>query len=394
MSPAARGWFGRLRALFRTPHRAVPPAEFESLAEAVFRHQVASNPAYGAYCRSLGRMPGGVGSWREIPPVPASAFKRLDLFSGLPAGPEADDLRGEGPDAGRVGPEIVFETSGTRRGRALRGRHPVASLELYREASMPWFGRHLVPDDEAVTVLALLPSPEAVPSSSLSRMVGFAVERWGRSGSRFLSDPDAGVDQPAVRRALERVEEDGEPVLLIGTAFAWVHWLDWARSEGYRCRVPPGSRLMETGGFKGRSREIPRDELYRRLEEGLGLPRERMVNEYGMTELLSQMYEPVLVGSDQGSPGTGAALDRRVHRAPPWLGIQVLDPETLDPLPQGAVGVLSFMDLANVGSVSAVLTEDLGRMDADGGLRLVGRTAGAEPRGCSLALEDVLEAQR
>ena len=110
-----------------------------------------------------------------------------------------------------------------------------------------------------------------------------------------------------------------------------------------------------------------------------------------MTELLSQMYEPVL--ADPASIAGEGSMAQRAHRAPPWLGIQVLDPETLDPLPRGAVGLLSFMDLANVGSVSAVLTEDLGRLDAQGGLHLQGRAPGAEPRGCSLALEGMLEAQ-
>lgn len=358
------------------------PGEFESLALAVFDHQVRCNRAYGAYCRSQGRVPETVGSWTEIPPVPASAFKRLDLFSGLPrASAERGAVDAEPPPPPE--PEAVFETSGTSQGKAARGRHPVASLELYREASMPWFGRHLVPEDRPLKILALLASPEVAPSSSLSRMAGFAIESWGLPGSRFLADPDAGVDGAAVRVALEDARAEGDPVLLLGTAFAWVHWLEWAVREGYEIRLPEGSRLMETGGFKGRSREIPRDELYLRLEQSLGLPAGRVVNEYGMTELLSQMYEPVLA-----APGA-----ERVHGAPPWLGIQVLDPETLEPLPTGEAGLLCYLDLANVGSVSAVLTEDLGHLDDSGGLRLRGRAPGAEPRGCSLALEEMLEAQ-
>lgn len=360
------------------------PEEFESLAQEVFRHQVEANPAYGAYCRSLGRVPGTVLSWREVPQVPATAFKRLDLYSGLPA-PDRPGPAGSGvPDA--APPEAVFETSGTRQGAERRGRHPIASLDLYRRASSTWFGVNLVPEDEPLTVLALLPSPTAAPSSSLSRMAGFVMERWGRPGSRFLSSPDAGVDCTGVGDALAAAEDEGRPLLLLGTAFAWVHWLEWAEARGQRFHLPPGTRLMETGGFKGRAREVPRRVLYQRLEEALGVPAGRMVNEYGMTELMSQMYEPVL-GDDAGVEG------ERAHRAPPWLGIQVLHPETLEPRSGGEVGVLAFMDLANVGSVSAVLTEDLGRLDRDGRLRLQGRAPGAEPRGCSLALEEILEAQ-
>jgi hypothetical protein len=104
-----------------------------------------------------------------------------------------------------------------------------------------------------------------------------------------------------------------------------------------------------------------------------------------MTELLSQMYEPHL---DTGEPAS------RRHVAPPWLGLRVLEPETLTPMDTGEAGLLAFFDLANVSSVSAVLTEDVGRVDEDGALYLEGRTAGAEPRGCSLAMEDLLEARR
>lgn len=341
------------------------------IAREVFRHQFESNPVYGAYCRGRGRTPESVRGWRDVPPVPATAFKRLDLYSGLPGSASP--------------PEVVFETSGTTRGSGARGRHPVADLSLYRDASIPWFGVHLVPEDAPLPVLALVPSPEAAPTSSLSRMMGFVMDRWGDEGSAFLADPESGVDHGRTGSALERVVAEGRPALLMGTAFAWVHWLEQAGRDGRRLALPEGSRLMETGGFKGRARAVPRTELYRALTEALGIPEARIVNEYGMTELLSQMYESHLPA---GGPAT------RRHVAPPWLGLQVLDPETLSPLDPGEPGLLAFFDMANAGSVSAVLTEDVGRVDPDGALRLEGRTAGAEPRGCSLAMEDLLEARR
>ncbi len=306
-----------------------------------------------------------------MPPVPATAFKRIDLYSGLPgvASP----------------PEVVFETSGTSRGAETRGRHPVADLSLYREAAVPWFGVHLIPEDTPIPVLALVPSPRAAPASSLSRMMGFVMDRWGGDGSAFLADPESGVDHGRTGVALESVVAQGRPALLMGTAFAWVHWLERAERDGYRIALPEGSRLMETGGFKGRARAVPRTELYGALTEALGIPDGRIVNEYGMTELLSQMYEPHL--------RTGDTALRR-HVGPPWLGLQVLDPETLAPRAAGEPGLLAFFDLANVASVSAVLTEDVGRVDENGTLLLEGRTPGAEPRGCSLAMEDLLEARR
>ena len=361
-----------LRERFGRPLDAWPETAFEAMAREVFHHQFDRNPVYAAYCRGRGRTPDSVRTWRDVPPVPATAFKRLELYSGLPG-------VGVGP------PEAVFETSGTTGGAQDRGRHSVASLELYREASVPWFGANLVPENERLPVLALVPSPEAAPASSLSHMMGFVVDRWGATGSAFLADPDTGVDHGRVGDALETVAAAGRPALLMGTAFAWAHWLERAAAEGVEVALPPGSRLMETGGFKGRARAVPRGELYAGLSAALGIPRERIVNEYGMTELLSQMYESHLRTGDVPAP---------VHVAPPWLGIQVLDPETLEPRATGETGLLSFFDLANVSSVSAILTEDLGRLDDDGALRLEGRAPGSEPRGCSLAMEALLEARR
>ncbi len=150
-------------------------------------------------------------------------------------------------------------------------------------------------------------------------------------------------------------------------------------------RLPDGSRVMETGGFKGRSRTVPRKELYAAIDSRLGIPSDRIVNEYGMTELLSQLYEPVLTGGP------------RLHHPPPWVRTRVLDPATLDPLPPGREGLLCHFDLANLGSVCCVLTEDLGveHPEAEGhGFRVLGRNPGAEPRGCSLAMDDLMTARR
>jgi hypothetical protein len=139
---------------------------------------------------------------------------------------------------------------------------------------------------------------------------------------------------------------------------------------------------METGGFKGRVEAVSRDILYSRLSEGLGVPRERIVNEYGMTELLTQLYEPVLL--------EGASARRR-HVPPPWLRVRALDPVTLTPVEAGRDGLLAFFDLANLGSVCHVLTEDVGSV-TDEGVRLRGRATGAEPRGCSRAMDELMAA--
>ena len=141
---------------------------------------------------------------------------------------------------------------------------------------------------------------------------------------------------------------------------------------------------METGGIKGSDRAISRAELYDRLAEATHVPPERVVSEYGMTELLSQLYEPVL---SEGVTAAGA------HVPPPWLRVRALDPVTLDELAPGEEGLLAFYDLANAGSVCHVLTEDVGTV-VDGRVRLRGRVVGAEPRGCSRAMDELMSAGR
>jgi hypothetical protein len=299
--------------------------------------------------------------WEEVPAVPATAFKYLDLLSA------------EGP------PEAVFRTSGTTAATEARGRHLVPRLALYRASLRPNFAAHLLPEGDPLPLLSLVPSPVRAPESSLSVMIGdvartFASEVW------WLADPDTGPDVAGFVRAAREVEASGRPALVTGTAFAFVHVLDTLRAHGERVRLPTGTRVMETGGFKGRSRVLSREDLYAGIEERLGVSDHRIVNEYGMTELLSQLYEPILREGPQAP---------RRHVPPPWLRVRALDPMTLTPLPEGEPGVLAFFDLANAGSVAHVLTEDMGTVSSDG-VRLRGRAVDAEPRGCSLAVEEIL----
>jgi hypothetical protein len=339
---------------------------FNDLALRIFRYQCHANPVYGAFVRRRGVFPGKVARWEEIPTVPTQAFKSMALVAG---------------DPGRV--ERVFRTSGTTRGREQRGEHHVLDLSLYRESLLPNFRAFLLPEDLSLPCLCLLPSPEEAPDSSLSFMLATVQEHTGCAGGGFFVRPSGEIQTGALRDAMLGAEEEARPVLLAGTAFAFVRLLEMLESEGWRARLSEGSRIMETGGYKGRSRPLSREELYVGLQERFGIPSSRIVNEYGMTELLSQFYEPVLVG--EGAP----ELAHRYHRGPPWVRTRALDPRTLEPVPPGEVGILAHVDLANLGSAMAVLTEDLGQM-VEGGFRLRGRAVGAEPRGCSLAMEDIV----
>lgn len=339
---------------------------FDAWATRIFTYQFENNAVYGAYSSGRGATPSMVRHWHEAPPVPAAAFKSFPLISGDPA---------------RV--QRVFRTSGTTRGRAGRGEHHVLDLDLYRASLVPNMRRHLYGDGGSLPLFALVPDPLVAPDSSLSFMLGEALATLSDGEGAFFVDEDGGMDEKGLRRSLMETTSEGQPVVVAGTASALVHWLDWMTEAGERFELPPGSRIMDTGGFKGRIRTLSRPDLYRRLSVGHGVPLENIVNEYGMTELLSQYYEVAAPGR------AGTDLEDRRHVAPPWLRVRVLDPITLEAVPAGQPGLLCHYDLANAGSVMAVLTEDLGFEDA-GGLRVLGRVAGAEPRGCSLAMDALL----
>lgn len=340
---------------------------FDALARAVFAHQFRCNLPYRSFCERRGASAASISHWTEIPAVPVDAFRAVPLACGDPARAIA-----------------VFRTSGTTGGAARRGEHHLPELALYDAALAAGFAAHLLPDGSRPAVVSLIPSPQAQPDSSLSYMAGEVVRRFGSRGSGFFVEGD-GIDLANLSAVLRRAEERRAAVCLLGTAFAFVHWLDALERRGERFRLPVGSRLMETGGFKGRSREVPRAELYGAFSERLGLSSEWCVNEYGMTEMSSQFYDAVA-----GDPAA-AGLEDRLHCGPPWVRTRAADPETLELLPHGETGVLRHWDLANLHTVAVLQTADLGVTYVDG-FRLLGRAPAAEARGCSIAMDELLAA--
>jgi len=335
---------------------------FTALALRVFRHQYGACGTYRAFCQARSATPANVHRWQDVPFVPTSGFKHVDLLS-----------------ADRV--EAVFLTSGTSRGEEVRGRHLVPRLSLYRAAALTSFRAHVLPEGRASRMLSLVPSPRAAPRSSLSAMIGMVAEELVDEVA-WLAEGEEGPDPDELKTEFSRSGGEDGPILVVGTAFAFVHVLDGLAARGISLRLPETARIMETGGFKGRSRAVAPAELYRAMEERLGVPSMRIVNEYGMTELLSQLYQPVL---SRGS------AERGRHVAPPWVRVRALHPATLLPVGPDAPGLLAFFDLANAGSIAHVLTEDLGAVTPEG-VELLGRAPGAEPRGCSLVAEELLVA--
>lgn len=268
-----------------------------------------------------------------------------------------------------------FLTSGTTQGA--RGAHPFRDLSLYDRAARAAARHALFFDvDEPIRLVVLAPHPDEAPESSLSYMLG-RFERWfgGPTTWAWRNGPDLAALEAALREA----ERAAERVAVLGTSFALVHAEDGLGAT--RFALPDGSRLMQTGGFKGRSREVAPAALREALAARYGLPTSRVVSEYGMTELSSQLYEPALRDAAEGRP------PRRRYWVPGWVRARVVDPDSLEDTE--GVGVLRIDDCANLDSVAAIQTSDLALIHSDG-VELIGRVPGATPRGCSLAVEEAL----
>lgn len=328
---------------------------FEALALEVFAYQYAQNAPYHEFCDRRGCAPDRVDDWRQIPAVPTAAFKAADLT-----------CRPRQPSA-------YFLTSGTTQGSERRGRHLMASLGLYRATILPNAKAHLFPHVDRITILSLTPPPPLRPHSSLIHMIQVMMTQWGTADSGYFGTA-AGLDAEGLATALRRAEADRQPVALLGPTATFILFFDYCAARGVTLALPNGSRIMDTGGNKRPDGQQPwyeRGAFLHACERYLGIPAGSVLNEYGMTELSSQFY------------GDGPTDTMAV---PHWVRVRVIDPRTDEETPPGTPGLLRCYDLANLHSVMAIQTDDLGlRSDGDAGrFQLIGRAAGAEPRGCSL----------
>jgi hypothetical protein len=234
-------------------------------------------------------------------------------------------------------------------------------------------------EHDRLPMVLLFPGEDELPNSSLARYLAQAGRVFGAPSSRSYVTTHQGLDADGVCARLQEAQRAGEPIAVLGATFSFAHLLD--ALAGRRFALPPGSRILDTGGYKGQARELPPDAFYAALADAFGVPRERCINMYGMTELSSQCY-------DHGNAGVPS-----VKSGPHWLRTRVVDPLTGRDVPVGERGVLAHCDLANFNSATAILTEDVG-VAVEGGFVLLGRAQGAEARGCSLAVQEFLEAAR
>ena len=344
-------------------------AVFNGLALMLFTLQFKHNEPYRKLCSARGLTPSDVNHWSQIPSVPTAAFKEFEMTCLLP------EQRTR-----------VFHSSGTTEQRPSRHFHNAESLAVYAASLWPGMrGNCRLPIADC-RLVSLTPPANQVPHSSLVHMFDFARQKMGADESAFVGRVGADgvwtVDFEAALAALTRT--DGKPLLVVGTAFSFVHLLDELVARNLRLKLPAESIVLETGGYKGRSRSMPKAELHALITDRLGVASANIVCEYGMSELSSQAYDrgAWCVVRDTDSSRTTHHVPRTFH-FPPWARARVISTETGREVSDGESGILSIVDLANVFSAMAIQTEDLAVRRGDG-FELLGRAAMAEPRGCSL----------
>ena len=338
--------------------------QFNQLALRLFAYQYECNAPFRSFCQRRGATLRNVRSWRDVPAVPIDAFKAMELRSEPPSPAER-----------------VFMTSGTT-GRAARGRHFHPQLDVYDLSMKRYFSRRFMQGLERMPMGILFPDEQAMPNSSLAHYLALARSEFGSAGSRYYLSPE-GLDMPALCAALEESERSGQPFALLGASFSLVHVMDALRAQGRSFRLPAGSRVLDTGGYKGQSRELPLEQFYAELSQLLGVPRSLCINMYGMTELSTQFYDD------------GNAVLPSVKSGPHWIRSRLVEPITGRDVAAGERGILVHCDLANYNAVTTILTEDVGLwagpQEKDGFL-LLGRAEGAAAKGCSLAVEEFVKA--
>ena len=317
------------------PLHTITSANFEAESLALYRQQYAQISPYREFCDLLGRNPDSVKTLEDIPFLPVEFFKTRKLI------PEGSEV------------QAIFRSSGTTGQQ--RSQHLISDLDLYRQSFRHGF-EHFYGRPENYRIVALLPSYAERPDSSLIFMVDELIQLSRNPESGYLA---GAVEE--IAGELLTLDKGPDPVLLIGVSFAL---LEIAEKHPMELKQ---TIVMETGGMKGRRKEIVREDLHRLLCKGFGV--DRIHSEYGMTELLSQGY----------STGNG------LFRTPPWM--RVIFRDTEDPLtynPRGKTGGINVIDLANRNSCAFLATQDLGKGHNDGTFEVLGRFDHSDIRGCNL----------
>ncbi|MGG3801589.1 long-chain fatty acid--CoA ligase [Metabacillus fastidiosus] len=327
----------------------------------LFEYQYRNNLPYQMYCRQKGKTIRTVKSYKDIPAVPINAFKELTLSCE-----PTEDVEG------------IFMTSGTT--QKIKGKHYHPTLAVYDASMLANFKKRFMGEIEKIKMGILFPNEEEMPNSSLAHYLALAFSHFGAEESAYFVDTD-GLHADCLITELENAEALNEPYALLGASFSFVHLFEHLDKQNKRFKLPEGSKILDTGGFKNQSRELPLDEFYEQLANYLGVNRSDCINMYGMTELSTQFYD------------SGNEVIPSVKSGPHWIRTRVVNPLTGVEVEKGERGVLVHCDLASFNSVTTILTEDLG-VEKDEGFLLLGRVQGAEAKGCSIAVDEFIKAAK
>lgn len=351
------GFQKEILAAIRT-NRPLTAKRFDALALETFTWQYDKNPVYRRWVNQYGN-PRPAGE-KEITPLPITVFKYARVLVG---------------GCGR--PKGIFKTSGTTQGER-RGKHIYPSLVFYDAVIESLFSRFMLKGAKRIRMVSLLASSRENPHSSLSYMADHAASRFAK-GRVFRGVQKGEIRLRGLVSCFKDAKEKDESVLLAATTLGLWGFLELLQKSGLRFELPRGSRILETGGMKGRRHQIPRRVLLQKIARVLSVSPEYVVNEYGMTELTTHFYDDVLRGSAAG-----------IKCVPPWA--RVTAAPSAFTRPSGEQGLLRVTDLANQGSVAFVQTEDMGRIRPQG-FEMRGRKPGADLRGCSLDYESITAAK-
>lgn len=334
------------------------PSTFDALALEIFAYQYANNPLYRELADRKGADPGSVTAWTGIPAFPTEAFKG-NLVASFPL-----------EDA--VMAQITSGSTSEHRGKVFRDE---LGRGLVLAANRVMTGHWLFPDFEAgrrCRLLILAPSPQLAPSMGMAIGMEETRKAFGTDDSKFLLGL-TGVDVAGLVEGLEQSESTGVPVAIIGSTSAFVFFFRAAEKRGLRFRLPEGSRLCDGGGYRGKFGEMTREGYYAMAETILGVPAHHCVNTLGMAESATNYFDDALRGAVTGAGTRAGGSTPRQKVPPPWTRVSAVSVDDLTPLPHGQVGLLRHFDLANLPTILAVQTDNLGVTSPDGGFEILGR---------------------
>lgn len=349
------------------------PAPFDGIALDLFAWQYANNAPYRQFCEAKGISPASVVTWSDIPAFPTESFK-TDFVMSFPA-------------EQAVMAQMTSGTTANKRGMIFRDE---IGRDLVFAANRVMTGAWLFPDFAAgqrCRILILAPSPEMAPSMGMAIGMEQTRVHFGTDDSRFLLE-HSGLDIRGLVDALARAEATGVPVAMIGSTSAFVYFLQACKKKGIGFSLPPGSRIGDGGGYRGRFGELTQEDYFALALQVLAIPASHCVNVLGMAETATNYFDNVL--RDVVLPSSVKAGGRRLRFPPPWARVQAVATDTLDALPHGKIGLLRHFDVANLPTVIAVQTDNLGFTDVSGGFQIVGRAKLENGRVASLPSEKVV----